>query len=173
MNGRDFFASPNGVDPERPDDLLSPGAEKVFELADPYIAAWSLRERDPGKSLEIARGIIADRPGTDQSVPWAHNVVGFILSKIPHKDEEAIAEVRKAIELDPRNADSHNNLGLALSYQGMTAEAIVEYRRAIELDPRDALPHRNLAIVLRDLGKIDEADAEDQKAKELGAKHPD
>ena len=77
MNGRDFFTSPNGVDPERPDDLLAPAAEKVFEWVDPYIVAASLSQRDPGKCLEIARRIIANGPETDQSVPWAHNLVGY------------------------------------------------------------------------------------------------
>jgi hypothetical protein len=91
MSGRDFFTSPDGVDPERPDDLLAPAAEKVFELADPYIAAASLFHRDPGKYLERARRIISDRPERDPIVPWAHVLVGTILSN-QHEDEVAIAE---------------------------------------------------------------------------------
>jgi hypothetical protein len=79
MNGRDFFTSINGVDQEHPDDLLTPAAEQVFELADPYIAAASFYRRDPSKCLEKARGIIADRPEKDPIVPWAHNLVGLIL----------------------------------------------------------------------------------------------
>ena len=167
MNGRDFFTSPNGVDPERPDDLLAPAAEKVYELADPYIAAWYLRERDPSKSLAIARGIIADRPETDQSVPWAHNVVGVIL-RDQDKTDKAITEYRTAIELDPRFAAAHNNLGIVLGDQGKIEEAIVEYSKAIELDPRYALPHNGLGNVLRDhQHKIGEAIIEYRKAIEL------
>jgi tetratricopeptide (TPR) repeat protein len=172
MNGRDFFTSPNGVGLERPDELLAPAAEKVFELADPYIAAASLADRDPGKCLEVAKGIIASRPEMDPSVPWAHVLVSYVLIA-QHKTEEAIAEYRKAIELDPRDAAPHSNLGIALGDQGKTEEAIAEYRKAIELDPRDADPHKNLAIILRAQGKTKEADAEDQKAKELGAENPD
>jgi hypothetical protein len=64
---------------------------KVFEEADPYIAAASLyRHHDPGKSREIASQIIAHRPETDQSVRWAHSLVGLILLD-QHKNEEAIA----------------------------------------------------------------------------------
>src|ERR1700730_5190338 len=172
MNGIDFFTSPDGVDPERPDELLAPAAEIVFELADPYIAAASLVERDPSKSLEIARLIIAGRPETDRSVSWAHSLVGIVLDD-EHKTEEAIAEYRKAIELDPRFASPHNDLGTALSDQHKTGEAIAEYRKAIELDPRYASPHHNLAIILRTERKTEEADAEDQKATELGVKPPD
>jgi tetratricopeptide (TPR) repeat protein len=148
MNGRDFFTSPMGVDPERPDDLLAPAAEKVFELADPYIAAASLSERDPGKSLEIARRIIVSRPETDQSVPWAHNLVGLIL-RAQGNTEEAIAEVRRAIDLDPRNAMFHSNLGLALSVRGKTEEAIAESREAIKLGPRDSAAYSALGVVSR------------------------
>jgi len=43
IDGRDIFTSDKGVNPERPDDLLAPAAEKVFELADPYIADRSGR----------------------------------------------------------------------------------------------------------------------------------
>ncbi len=166
MNGQDFFTSPNGVDPEHPDELFATAAEKVFELADPPIAASSLSERDPGKSLEIARQIIASRPETDQSVPWAHTLVAYILSR-QHKTDEAITEFRKAIELDPRYALPHYNLGVALREQGKTEEAIAEYRKAIELDPRDASPHYNLGNALHGQHKTEEAIAEYRKAIEL------
>jgi hypothetical protein len=140
MNGREFFRSPNGVNPKRPDELFAPAAEQVFEQTDPYIAAASLYQRDPGKCLEIAKRIIADRPETDQSVPWAHYAVGNVLS-VQHKTEEAIAEYRKVIELDPRLAVVHGALGDALIAQNKTDEASAEYRKAIELDPHDATSH--------------------------------
>jgi tetratricopeptide (TPR) repeat protein len=166
MNGRDFFASRNGVDPERADELLGPAAEKVFELADPYIAAASLSDRDPGKCLEIAKRIIADRPETDLIVPWAHILVGNIL-RDEHDTDEAIAEYRKAIELDPRLAMPHYNLGIAFGDQSKTEEEIAEYRKAIELDPRFAAPHSNLGVALSDQHNNEEAIAEYRKAIEL------
>jgi len=166
MNGRDFFASPKGVDPKHPDELFAPAAEKVFELADPYIAAASLADRDPGKCLEVAKGIIASRPETDPSVPWAHVLVAYVLIA-QHKDEEAIAESRKAIELVPRFAVAHNNLGAALRDQHKTEEATAEYRKAIELDPLFAVPHIGLGNALSDQHKTEEAIAEYRKAIEL------
>jgi len=166
MNGRDFYASANRVDPERPDDLLAPAAEKVFELADPYIAAAYLFRRDPSKSLEIASRMIADRPDTDPSVPWAHNAVGNILSD-QHKTREAIAAYRKAIELDSRFGLPHIGLGLVLFGQGKNDEAITEDREAIKLDPRSAEPHGALGLVLFALGKTEEAIGECRKAIEL------
>jgi tetratricopeptide (TPR) repeat protein len=167
MNGQDFYRSPNGVDPERPDDLLTPAAETVFELVDPYIAAASLSESDPGKCLEKARGIIADRPERDPIVPWAHNLAGGILRDHQHKTDDAIAEFQKASNLDPHNATFHSNLGLGLSDQHKTGEAIAEFRKAIELDPRFAVPHNGLGFALTNQHKTDEAIAEYRKAIEL------
>jgi hypothetical protein len=146
MNGRDFYTSANSVDPERPDELLAPAAEKVFELTDPYIAAASLSEHDPGKCLEMTRRIIADRPETDPIVPWAHVLAGSIL-RDQRKTEEATTEYRKAIELDSRFALPHIGLGNVLRDQQIE-DAIAEYRKAIELDPRLAMAHGYLGNAL-------------------------
>jgi tetratricopeptide (TPR) repeat protein len=166
MNGRDFFTSPNGVDPERPDELLAPAAKNVFELVDPYIAAASLFDRDPDKCLEKARRIIADRREKDPIVRWAHNLVGGVLRK-QHKYKVALDEYQKAIELDSGDATFHYNLGNVLNDQHETDEAIAEYQKAIELDPRFGWPHDGLGTALRAQGKTDEAIAEYKKAIEL------
>jgi len=94
-------------------------------------AAASLTERDSGKSLEIARRIIADAE-KDPIVPWAHNLIGFVLDD-EHKTDEAIAEYRKAIELDPRDALPHTDLAMILRAQGKTKEADAQDQKAKEL----------------------------------------
>ncbi len=52
--------------------------------------------------------------------------------------DEAIAEYRKAIELDPKYVYAHNNLGMALRDKGRVDEAIAEWKKVIELDPKNA-----------------------------------
>jgi tetratricopeptide (TPR) repeat protein len=84
--------------------------------------------------------------------------------------DEAIAEYKKAIELDPKNAPAHNNLGNALRQKGRLDEAIAEYHKAIRLDPKFALAHDNVGIALTDKGRVDDAIAEFQKAIELDPK---
>lgn len=49
--------------------------------------------------------------------------------------EPAVGHYRKAVELDPRDADSFNDLGLALFYTGDTDAALQALRRATEADP--------------------------------------
>src|SRR5437660_796308 len=46
----------------------------------------------------------------------------------------AIADYTKAIEIDPRDAQAYENLGLALLTKGKDQEAEQDFKKAIELD---------------------------------------
>jgi tetratricopeptide (TPR) repeat protein len=69
----------------------------------------------------------------------------------------AIACFHKALELDPKFAFAHNNLGNALKAKGDLGGAIACYKQAIEIDPKNALAHHNLGIALSDKGDPDGA----------------
>jgi len=49
--------------------------------------------------------------------------------------DEAIAEWRKVLELDPRSASAHNNLGAAMMMKGDAAEGRKHLQEAHEIDP--------------------------------------
>jgi tetratricopeptide (TPR) repeat protein len=49
--------------------------------------------------------------------------------------EESIAAWKKVLEVDPRNAKAHNNLGLALMWQGNLVEGAAQIQMAREIDP--------------------------------------
>ncbi|HEV3023610.1 MAG TPA: tetratricopeptide repeat protein, partial [Pirellulales bacterium] len=92
--------------------------------------------------------------------------------------KEAIAEWKKVIERDPKDASAHYHLGIALQAKGDLDEAIAEWKEAIaewkkviERDPKDAWAHYHLGIVLRAKGYLDEAIAEWKKAIELDPKN--
>lgn len=51
------------------------------------------------------------------------------------KIDEATAEWKSVLEMDPRNASAHNNLGAALTVEGKTAEGMKHLREAREIDP--------------------------------------
>ncbi|MGO9923883.1 MAG: tetratricopeptide repeat protein [Isosphaeraceae bacterium] len=76
------------------------------------------------------------------------------------KLEEAIAEYRTAIRLQPDLALAHNNLGNALAGQGKLDEAVAASREAIRIKPDYAEAHYNLALVLKAQGKREETIAE-------------
>lgn len=72
----------------------------------------------------------------------------------PEKAHEAY---RRALELDPRHADTHVNLGRLLHESGDLGAAEAHYRRALATDSAHAIAAFNLAVVLEDGGRLEEA----------------
>src|SRR5713226_6505458 len=80
---------------------------------------------------------------------------------------------RRALEIDPRDAQAHNNLGHALAQQGKVEEAIASYRRAIQADRGHAQAHCNLGLLLSRQGRFQEALAALEWGHALGDKQRD
>ena len=74
-----------------------------------------------------------------------------------HAAENAVAILRRRIQLTPDDIDARYLLGNALHDLGKPGEAIAAYREAIRLRPELAEAHCNLGTALRDQGKLDEA----------------
>ncbi|MFH2201577.1 MAG: tetratricopeptide repeat protein [Elusimicrobiota bacterium] len=70
---------------------------------------------------------------------------------------EAIKLYRKALELDPADADTRNDLGLALHYTGRSEEAVKELVEATETEPSFKNAWLSLGFVLTSLGRNEEA----------------
>lgn len=86
------------------------------------------------------------------------------------RHEEAIAEYRKAIELDPAFLDAMHGLARVLQDVERYDEAIETARKIAELDPEDILAHTSLSILYQRKGMVPEAEAEANKARVLGWK---
>ena len=80
--------------------------------------------------------------------------------------DEAIAELEKALAIEPENARAHDNLGVALARQGHYAEAIPHYEEALKLDPQYSAIHHSLGRALAAVGRLDEAIAHLETALE-------
>ncbi len=102
----------------------------------------------------------------------AYNNLGFHLAN-SGKDDEAIINYRKAIEIDPTYEDARNNLGHALAKKGNYAEAIPHYLAALRTKPNHVEVHNNLGNALTSLGKIDEGIEHYKIALTNDAKHAD
>ena len=75
----------------------------------------------------------------DPVSPIGHTDVATVYMYMTERRyDEAIAELRNTLEMEPDFYWAHRQLGLALELKGSPAEAIVEYQRAAELndDPR-------------------------------------
>jgi tetratricopeptide (TPR) repeat protein len=73
--------------------------------------------------------------------------------------EEAIANYRKAIEIDPSNPNPHAyaNLGIALTRQGKDDEAIGYFQRAMAIAPQFVDPVFQMGMVLARQGRTEQA----------------
>ena len=86
------------------------------------------------------------------------------------KHDEAIAEYRKSIELDPTFTDALHGLARAYQDTGRFDDAIEIAKKIAQLDPNDILAHTSLSILYQKKGMIPEAEEEGNKARILGWK---
>jgi serine/threonine-protein kinase len=87
--------------------------------------------------------------------------------------DEAIAEYRKAIRLQPDYAEAHFNLGNALRDKGKLNEAIEHYRQAICLKNDYAEAHCNLGNALAKKGQFRQAVEALRRGHQLGIRRAD
>jgi len=69
----------------------------------------------------------------------------------------AIAGYREAVAVEPGDADTRADLGLALAMTGREAEALTQLTEAVRLAPRSARAHAYLGLALARAGQIAEA----------------
>lgn len=95
--------------------------------------------------------------------------LGTVFTGVPPSETrpKAIANARKALELDPDSADAHGLLAGFLRSEFDWAQAESEYRRALELAPNSASANTEYASWLSCHGRTDEAVTLMQRAREL------
>ena len=86
----------------------------------------------------------------------AHVNLVFAL-ELQGRSDEALAEYREALRLQPRAYQIHNSYGNLLGKMDRTDEALAEYREAIRLNPKIPYLYNNLGAALAKLGRFDEA----------------
>jgi tetratricopeptide (TPR) repeat protein len=84
--------------------------------------------------------------------------------------EGAVAAYRRALDLDPKLAEAHANLGAALHAKGDVEGTVAAFRRAIALDPKFAKAHYNLGVALCAKGDVEGAVAAFRRALDLDPK---
>jgi tetratricopeptide (TPR) repeat protein len=89
------------------------------------------------------------------------------------KHADAIALFRRVVSGQPKTADAHVNLAIALADAGNLEEALKETSNAVLLSPKLASAHLNRARVLADLHRPEEAEKEFAVAHQLAPNNPD
>ncbi|MBN2578761.1 MAG: tetratricopeptide repeat protein [Pirellulales bacterium] len=108
-----------------------------------------------------------------KKMPWEASVCEALgeAEYLRRNTQEAIAYLRKTIEIDPSFSLAYSNLGTVLSGCGRTDEAIAEYQKALQIDPKSATIHFNLGTVLEGCGRIDQAVEQYQETLKIDPDH--
>jgi serine/threonine protein kinase/tetratricopeptide (TPR) repeat protein len=126
------------------------------------------------KGFELARQMFARAIAIDNTYARAYAGLADCCSTLYQyfdSSEENLLEAdtasRKAVEIDPENAEAHSSRGLALSLSGHYEESGAEFEKAIELNPKLYEPHYFYARSLFGQGRHEEAARGYQKASEI------
>ncbi|MGH9641685.1 MAG: protein kinase domain-containing protein [Terriglobales bacterium] len=124
------------------DDSL---AEAHAILADGYATQWdwNAAEREFKRALEL-------NPNSAN----AHKLYWLYLSSLG-RHEEALAEIKTAIRLDPLNLKYNDNLGQEYTTGRQYDLATEQFKKVIEMDPNFASVHGDLSGAYLDTGKYD------------------
>ena len=144
---------------ERAASLSSGLPEAERTLIDIMLAE---RRGEEDKFRKLQRGLVTMAPGD-----WrAHFGLGAQLST-ERKWDEAIAELKKAVDLEPKAGSVQNAIGYVYLNMGKSDQAVEAFRNYAALMPGEPNPQDSLAEALMASGKFDESEAAFRKAAEI------
>ena len=120
--------------------------------ADEAILTADFRRKAHAEDLSAYTKMLREDPGN----PLRHDAVASLFLDGGRLDE-AIAEFRQSLRLNPASAPTQYNLGFALSARGRRDEAITAFQEALRIDPDYAQAHNNLGALLQLSGQEDAA----------------
>ena len=116
---------------------------------------WRVAETEFKRALQL-----------NGNYPVAHQWYGSYLSSMG-RHQEAIAEKKRAVELDPLSLVMNRSAGWTFYFARRYDEAIEQYRKTLELDPNFAVAHLWLGEAYKQKGMHQEAILELQRASVL------
>jgi len=154
LRGRYFFSRPSDENLRKAIArfeeaiTLEPGFAPAYSgLSDAYLWAGynegflTASEARPRAEAAALKAIELDGASAE-----AHTSLANFKLWYEYDWEGCESEFRRAIELNPSYAYAHDQLGLALAFQGRLEEAVAESRRASELDPLSPQVHIDASI---------------------------
>ena len=139
-------------------------AEAHLALALVYYRAdwdWESAEREFRRAIEINDGYAT-----------GHHQYAMFLAALKRPDE-ALAQIRKARELDPLSLIINTAMARILHFARRFDEAIEQSRRTLELNPQFGLGYFDIGVSYAKLGKVEETAAAFKKASELSGSKVD
>jgi DNA-binding winged helix-turn-helix (wHTH) protein/TolB-like protein/Tfp pilus assembly protein PilF len=164
------FAAPNETMPKAKeaatnalaiDSTLAEAHASLAHVKVNYDWEWSDAEKEFRRSIEL-------KP----DYATAHQWYAIHYLTPTGQLEEAIQEMKRALDLEPTSLVMNTFLGATLYFAGRYDDAIEQCRKTIEMDSNFAVAHWHLGLVYEQKGMFDDAIAELQKAITLSGSSP-
>jgi len=126
-----------------------------------YYWDWSTAEKEFKRSIEL-------KP----DYATAHQWYAIHYLTATGRLDEAVQEMKKALELEPASLVMNTFMGATLYYAGRYDEAIDQCRRTIEMDPNFVVAHWHLGLAYEQKQVFDAAIEEFQRAISLSGGSP-
>ncbi|HEX9109837.1 MAG TPA: tetratricopeptide repeat protein, partial [Terriglobales bacterium] len=157
-------------------DLFEQAIEKDSNFALAYAGLADASDRMYGESRESlwaqkATMAAEQAAGLSSTLPEVHLSLGSVYSTTG-KNAQAIAELKRALELAPNSDEAYRRLGDAYLASGQAAEAIEAYQNAVGANPYFWWNHNSLGKAYLELGDSAKARAPFQKVVELASDNP-
>jgi len=143
------------------DDTAAEPQASLGNILVNYDWNWSAAEKAFKRSIEL-------KPDYATAHEWY--AIHYLTAR--GRLEEAVQEMKKALELEPASLIMNTFMGATLYYAGQYDEAIDQCRRTIEMDPNFAVAHWHLGLAYEQKQVFDAAIEEFQKAVSLSGGSP-
>jgi len=138
-------------------------------LADAYMFLTLYGDTPANEALPKARETVSKALALDNTLAEPHATLGVILFFQDRDSNAWERETKRALELNPNQANVHRRNGLRLMWLGRYEEALAAYRRALELEPLSSVANLNYGMCLFYAGRYDESDAQLKQTLSLDA----
>src|SRR5256886_3936008 len=138
--------------------------DKLAEAHTSLALLLCLNDFDMAGSVSEFQRAIALNPNDATAHQWFGEPTLTALGRF----DEAIAEEKRAIELEPLSPNNNSDLGWILIMARRYDDAIAQLHKAVEIDPTFYSAHVILGVALQAKGELADAIAEYMKAEQLG-----
>jgi serine/threonine protein kinase/Flp pilus assembly protein TadD len=142
-------------------------ARAYSSLAANYAILGNLGALPAKDEMPKAKSAALKALAIDQRLAEAHTALGVVKAFYDYDWPEAERELKRAVELNPGEAEVHHWYAHYLTIQGQLDNALAEFQRARDLDPLSPTLNQDVANTLYLMRRYDEAIQQSRKAVEL------